>query len=87
MAGLTQLNMVRSLVLRRTTISEISIPHMGDLMLKIFPNNLNILKIEKCNISKEATFDLVSALKERNYVRVLSLVSVSFDTESIDVFC
>ena len=56
-------------------------------MVKIFPNNLNTLKIEKCKISKEATFDLISALKERNYVRVLSLVSVSFDAESIEVFC
>ena len=85
--GLTELSQMRSLVLRRTTISEESIPHISELMVKIFPNNLNVLKIEKCHISKEATFDLVSALKERNYVRVLSLVSVSFDTESIEVFC
>ena len=56
-------------------------------MIKIFPNNLNILKIEKCAITKEATYELMITMREKCYVRVLSLVSVNFDDESIEVFC
>lgn len=46
--GFIELNMLRALVLRRTAICTESIPHLAQFMVKIFPNNLNILKIEKC---------------------------------------
>ena len=85
--GFIELNTLRALVLRRTAICTESIPHLAHFMVKIFPNNLNILKIEKCQISKEATFDLVTTMREKCYVRVLSLVGVNFDEESIQVFC
>ena len=52
-----------------------------------FPYNLNTLKIENCNISKQTTYGLVCALKQRNYVRVLSLVGLSFSAESIAILC
>ena len=53
----------------------------------MFPSNLGTLKIEKCQISKEATYDLVVAIKEKCYLRTLSLVAVSFDAGSIEVLC
>lgn len=79
--------MFSSLILRRTAICSESIPHLAQILVRIFPHNLHTLKIEKCQINKEATFDLVSALKEINYVQNLSLVDVSFDAESVQIFC
>ena len=55
--------------------------------MKIFPNNLTVLKIEKCQISKEATMGIVTFLRDQSYIRVLSMVRVSFDSESIEAMC
>ena len=78
---------LRSLVFRRTAIGCDSIPFLAEAFVKMFPSNLGTLKIEKCQISKEATYDLVVAIKEKCYLRTLSLVAVSFDAESIEVLC
>ena len=87
LAGLCELSVLRSLVLRRTTIGLNCLPYLQVLTESIFPSNLAVLKIEKCKISRETTLGICLMLKERCYVRSLALVRVSFDSESIAVFC
>ena len=63
------------------------LPFLANIACKIFPNNLTVLKIERCQISREATLGIVRFLRDQSYVRVVSLVRVSFDAESIGVMC
>ena len=87
MAGFAQLEVLRSLVIRRSEIGAGTIPHLASCMSKMFPSNLAVLKIEKCRVSKEATFDIIRALQGKCYIKTLALVSVSFGEESIDELC
>ena len=85
--GFNQLSVLRSLVIRRAVIGPGFVPHLAEISQKLFPQNLAILKIERCKISKEATLDLVKSLQNKNYIRTLALVGVSFDLESIKEIC
>ena len=87
MAGFAQLEVLRSLVIRRSDIGVDAIPHLDSCMSKMFPSNLAVLKIERCRVSKEAVFDLIRALQRKCYIKTLALVSVSFDEESIIELC
>lgn len=87
MEGFAQLEVLRSLVIRRSVIGRSAIPHLSTMFEKIFPSNLATLKIERCQISKEATLLLVRSLQEKCYIRTLALVGVSFDQESIREMC
>ena len=87
MAGFADLEVLRSLVIRRSDIGVGAVPYLKSCMSKIFPSNLAVLKIEKCRVSKEATFDIVRALQGKCYIKTLALVSVSFGEESIDELC
>ena len=86
-AGFCQLDIVSSLVLRRTAIGVGSLPYLTSMAEKIFPSNLLVLKIERCQIGKEMTLGLCQMLNKRCYIRTLALVRVAFDAESIAVFC
>jgi len=85
--GFASLDKLSSIVLRRTVVGLETIAKLALTFIKIIPDNLSTLKIERCQISKEATYDLVSILSNKNYLRCLSLVSVNFDAESIGVMC
>ena len=47
-AGFSQLEVLSSLVIRRSVLGPEFVPHLAAISLKIFPSNLAILKIEKC---------------------------------------
>ena len=66
--------MLRSFVIRRSEIGVDAIPYFETIMSKIFPSNLAVLKIERCKVSKEATFDLIRALQGKCYIKTLALV-------------
>ena len=86
--GFAQLDVLRSIVLRRQAIGPEVTPYLTEMMQKIFPNNLATLKIERCQIGKEATLALTECLNARKcYIRTLALVGVSFDEESIAQMC
>ena len=86
--GLSQLYQIRSIVLRRQAIGPEVTPYLTEMLSKIFPNNLATLKIEKCQIGKEATMALTECLSaQKSYIRTLALVGVSFDEESIQEMC
>lgn len=46
--GFSQLDVLRSCVLRRSILGVDSIPHLSVSMGKTFPNSLTTLKIERC---------------------------------------
>ena len=46
--GFAQLDVLRSIVLRRQAIGPEVTPYLTEMMQKIFPNNLATLKIERC---------------------------------------
>ena len=62
MAGLCQLDVVRSIVLRRTAIGVGSLPYLASMSEKIFPSNLAVLKIERCQIGKATTLGICKML-------------------------
>ena len=87
MAGFAELDVLRSLVIRRSVIGTGFLAYLAQTTLKIFPNNLAVLKIERCQISREATLALVQTLQEKSYIRTLALVGVNLDEESIAELC
>ena len=86
-AGFSQLEVIRSLVIRRSVIGPRVVPHIAKIKLQIFPSNLATLKIEKCQISKQTTLELVKCLQGKCYIRNLALVGVNFDQESVRELC
>ena len=86
-AGFAELDVLRSLVIRRSVIGTGFLTYLSQTTLKIFPNNLGVLKIERCQISREATLALIRTLQEKSYIRTLALVGVNFDEQSIEELC
>ena len=86
-AGFKELKVLKQLVIRRSKVGLGSIYYLTKIAEKIFPNNLVVLKIENCEISKQTTLALVRSLKGKSYIRILSLVRVSFDSNSIAEMC
>lgn len=78
---------MKQLVIRRSQIGLGCIPYLMNIQDKIFPHNLVTLKIEHCQIDRETTLALVQGLREKSYIRALSLVRVAFDTDSIAELC
>ena len=48
MAGFAELDVLRSLVIRRSVIGTGFLAYLAQTTLKIFPNYLAVLKIERC---------------------------------------
>ena len=87
MAGFQELDVLKQLVIRRTKVGLGCIPYLLNIQETIFPHNLVVLKIEHCQIDKETTLALIEGLREKSYIRTLSLVRVAFTPESIVELC
>ena len=69
------------------TIEQASVAHIVELLKRRIPDNLSELHLMHAKFNWKATEDLLRGMRQRNYLRKLSLVSASLNDYSLQNLC
>lgn len=77
--GLATQEDVKSIVITRNVIDKKSSAQLVRLLQRGFPKNLDELRITECKVSSAALNSILTAVKEKMFLRKLSIVNASMN--------
>ena len=80
--GLHKLTDFKKIIYRYNAFDELSMSALCPILHRRFPNHLEELRIENCNISGEVMRELMSDINHKSYLRSLSLVNVNLTDDT-----